>query len=153
MVNDYLLEATKRLTGPRSRAGKGGSGAYPGVRDRPRHLRVDAPSIDAAVAAVLLDEVVGRYQRPLPGPHAQAGAVPGPKSLSFFNTRRRRRAESSLIEYTRACEYHIGSFGVTVTTGWPSGRCTRAAVAVCWNCDRASRADLFIPLPAADAAP
>jgi hypothetical protein len=36
----------------------------------------------------------------------------------------------------RACEYHIGSFDVGVTTGWPSGRRTRAAVAVCWNCDR-----------------
>jgi hypothetical protein len=40
-------------------------------------------------------------------------------------TGRLRRAESGL-KYTRACEYHIGSFGVTVTTGWPSGRRTRS---------------------------
>jgi hypothetical protein len=24
------------------------------------------------------------------------------------------------LKYTRACKYHIGSFGVTVTTGWPA---------------------------------
>ena len=36
-----------------------------------------------------------------------------------------RRAESSL-KYTRACEYHIGPIGVTVTTGRPSCRRMRA---------------------------
>src|SRR5439155_16848041 len=27
---------------------------------------------------------------------------------------------NGVLKYTRACEGHIGSFGVTVTTGWPS---------------------------------
>jgi hypothetical protein len=39
------------------------------------------------------------------------------------------------LRYTRACEYHIGSFDVSVTTGWPSGRPKRAPVAVCWKRD------------------
>jgi hypothetical protein len=51
-----------------------------------------------------------------PAPNAQPAATRKPKARRSSTTRRLRRAESSL-KYTRACEYHSGSFGVTVTTG------------------------------------
>jgi len=53
-------------------------------------------------------------------------------------------AESSL-KYTRACEYHIGSFDVSVTTGWPSGRPKRAAVTVRWSGSDPAGAPKLIP--------
>src|SRR5437762_1974809 len=56
------------------------------------------------------------------------------RSLSHFH-HKATAARGVEFEYTRACEYHIGSFNVIVTTGWASGRRILAVVAVCWKGD------------------
>jgi hypothetical protein len=61
MVNDYLMEATKKLTGldpERVREARERIHGF-GIAHVTREL-VDAPSIDAAVAAVLLDDSITR---------------------------------------------------------------------------------------------
>jgi hypothetical protein len=73
---------------------------------------------------------------PLPAKPRPTKAGTAPGVLVAFPPNSDSGARSRVSRYTRACEYHIGSFDVRVTTGWPSDRRTHAAVAVCWNYDR-----------------